>query len=58
MSLSVDEYLDARLTALNKRLEWVSKNLKSLDSISIEKGKISVSRLEKDTPKEAKRFKR
>ncbi|MGL5717078.1 MAG: Tn3 family transposase [Paraclostridium sp.] len=56
VSLSVDEYLKERLNALNERLDWVSKNIKHLESVSIEKGKISVSRLEKDTPKEAKDF--
>ena len=56
VSLSVDEYLNNRLNELNKRLDWISKNIKDLDSVSIEKGKISVSRLEKDTPKEAKDF--
>lgn len=56
VSLSVDEYLKERLKALNERLDWVSKNIKHLESVSIEKGKISVSRLEKDTPTEAKDF--
>ena len=54
VSLSFEEYISERLKSLNSRLNWISKNLKYLDSISIENGKISVSRLEKDTPKEAK----
>lgn len=54
VSLSFDEYIAERLKSLNDKLNWVSKNLKYLDSVSIENGKISVSRLEKDTPKEAK----
>ncbi|MDT7918762.1 Tn3 family transposase [Clostridium perfringens] len=54
VSLSFDEYIAERLKSLNNRLNWVSKNLKYLDSVSIENGKISVSRLEKDTPTEAK----
>ena len=56
VSLSVDEYLKERLNALNERLDLVSKNIKHLESVSIEKGKISVSRLEKDTPTDAKDF--
>ncbi|MEG2618779.1 MAG: Tn3 family transposase [Bacilli bacterium] len=54
ISLSVDEYLNDRCNVLNESLNWVSKNIKILDSVSIENGKISVSRLEKDTPQEAK----
>lgn len=54
VSLSFEDYIAERLKFLNERLNWISKNLKYLDSISIDKGKISVSRLEKDTPKEAK----
>lgn len=49
-----DEYIAERLKSLNSRLDWVSKNLKYLDSVSIDNGKISLSRLEKDTPTEAK----
>ena len=54
VSLSFNEYIAERLESLNDSLNWVSKNIKHLDSVSIENGKISVSRLEKDTPKEAK----
>lgn len=56
VSLSVEEYLNNRLNALNERLNWISKNMRHLEGVSIENGKISVSRLEKDTPKEAKDF--
>lgn len=56
VSLSVEEYLEDRNNVLNQKLDWVSKNMKYLEGVSIENGKISVSRLEKDTPKEAKEF--
>ena len=55
-SLSFQEYITGRYSLLNNKLEWISKNSKNLDSISIEKGKISIARLEKNTPKEGKQL--
>ncbi|MGU8454095.1 Tn3 family transposase, partial [Clostridium perfringens] len=54
VSLSFDEYIQDRLNNLNERLRWLSKNKKNINTISIDKCKISISRLENITPKEAK----
>ena len=54
VSLSFDEYIQNRLNNLNERLRWLSKNIKNINTISIDNGKISISRLENITPREAK----
>lgn len=54
VSLSFDEYIQDRLNNLNERLRWLSKNKKNINTISIDNCKISISRLENITPKEAK----
>lgn len=54
VSLSFDEYIQDRLNNLNERLRWLSKNIKNINTISIDNCKISISRLENITPKEAK----
>lgn len=54
VSLSFDEYIQDRLNSLNERLRWLSKNMKNISTISIDNCKISISRLENITPKEAK----
>lgn len=54
VSLSFDEYIQDRLNSLNERLRWLSKNMKNISTISIDKCKISISRLENITPKETK----
>ncbi|OPX84620.1 MAG: Tn3 transposase DDE domain protein [Pelotomaculum sp. PtaB.Bin117] len=56
VSLSVDEYLEERTNALLSRLNWMSKNIKDLEGVSLEKGKIHVERLEKNVPDEARQF--
>lgn len=56
VSLSFNDYISERIESLNKRLDWISTNLKYIDSASIENGKISMSRLEKDTPDESKQL--
>ena len=56
VSLSAEEYLKERIEALNQRLTWVSNNLDSLEGINIEKAKLRVERLEKDTPEDARTF--
>ena len=43
-----------RTDSLNKRLKWFSKNMNQLNGVSFENGKLSLSRLEKDVPEEAK----
>lgn len=54
VSLSFDEYIQDRLNNLNERLKWLSKNIKNINTISIDNCKISISRLENITPKAAK----
>lgn len=53
---SAEEYLEERREALAKRLTWVSNNLDGLEGLNIEKAKLRVDRLEKDTPEEARNF--
>ncbi len=43
-----------RTSSLNKRLKWLAANSNKLDGGSLEKGKLSIARLEKDVPEEAK----
>ena len=54
ISLSYDEFLKERNLALNERLKWISKNIDNLEDISIHNGKISIARLEREIPEEAK----
>lgn len=56
VSLSHEDYLTERTSNLNERLKWLSANFNKLDGVSLEKGKLSISRLEKDAPEEAKKF--
>ncbi|MES5929948.1 Tn3 family transposase [Bacillus cereus group sp. MG9] len=56
VSLSYEDYLTERTSNLNERLKWLSANFNKLDGVSLEKGKLSISRLEKDAPEEAKKF--
>lgn len=56
VSLSVDDYLEERTNALLNRLNWMSKNIRDLEGVSLENGKIHVQRLEKDVPDEARQF--
>lgn len=56
VSLSFEDYLTERTSSLNERLKWLSANFNKLNGISLEKGKLSISRLEKDVPEEAKKF--
>ncbi len=53
---SADEYIEERRKSLAQRLTWVSNNLDSLEGVNIEKAKIRVDRLEKNTPEEARAF--
>lgn len=54
VSLSFEEYIKERTDSLNKRLKWFSENKGHLKGVSFENGKLSLSRLEKDVPEEAK----
>ncbi|WP_094701486.1 Tn3 family transposase [Brevibacillus laterosporus] len=56
VSLSFENYMTERTSSLNERLKWLSSNSNKLDGVSLEKGKLSISRLEKDVPEEAKKF--
>jgi len=56
VSMSVIDYMAERMESLLKRLEWVSENADSLEGINIEKGKLHIDRLERDTPEEARNF--
>lgn len=53
---SAKEYLEERRKALAERFTWVSNNLDSLEGVNIEKAKLRVDRLEKDTPEDARTF--
>ncbi len=56
VSLSFDDYITERTNSLQERLRWLSANWNKLEGISLEKGKLSIARLEKDVPEEAKKF--
>ncbi len=53
ISLSCKEFFKERTNSLNQRLKWISENIDKIEDISIEDGKISFARLEKDTPQNA-----
>ncbi|EFP0886702.1 TPA: Tn3 family transposase [Listeria innocua] len=56
VSLSFEDYMTERTNSLNNRLQWLAANSNKLDGVSLEKGKLSLARLEKDVPEEAKKF--
>ncbi|GAA0329994.1 MULTISPECIES: Tn3 family transposase [Bacillales] len=56
VSLSFEDYITERTRSLNERLKWLAANFNKLDGVSLEKGKLSLARLEKDVPEEAKKF--
>lgn len=56
VSLSFEDYITERTSSLNERLKWLAANSNKLDGVSLEKGKLSLARLEKEVPKEAKKF--
>ncbi|MEK5105051.1 Tn3 family transposase [Cytobacillus sp. FSL M8-0252] len=56
VSLSFEDYIKERTDSLHERLKWLSANANKLEGISLEKGKVSIARLEKDVPEEAKKF--
>lgn len=48
VSLEVADYLEERKETLINRIKWLSKNIGTLEGISLESGKIKLDRLEKD----------
>lgn len=56
ISMTASDYLAERTASLIQRLEWVSNNIKDLEGINVEQGKLHISRLEKDTPEDARNF--
>ena len=56
VSLKLEDYMIERNLSLNKRLKWFSKNINQIKGISIENGKISISRLERNIPLEAEQL--
>lgn len=54
VGMSAQEYIIERNTALNERLDYILENIDSLEGISIDKSRIRLDRLEKDTPEDAK----
>ncbi|MCB2356544.1 hypothetical protein [Clostridium estertheticum] len=56
VSLSIDEYLKERQETLLDKLQYVSKNVKNLEDVSIDGGKISLKRLEKNVSEESEKF--
>ncbi|MFP7442584.1 MULTISPECIES: Tn3 family transposase [Bacillus] len=56
VSLSFEDYIQERTNSLNEKLKWLSNNWNKLEGVSLEKGKLSIARLEKDIPEEAKKF--
>ena len=56
VSLKLEDYMIERNLSLNARLKWLSKNINQIKGISIENGKISISRLERNIPLEAEQL--
>lgn len=56
VSFSESDYLLERMNHLQKRLEWVAKNVDNLEGVNLENGRLRIDRLEKDVPNEAKEF--
>ncbi len=56
VSLSFEDYMTERTSSLNERLKWLAANSNKLDGVSLDKGKLSLARLEKGVPEEAKKF--
>ena len=54
VDISYENYIKERIESLNMRLQWFSKNFHQLKGVSFSNGKLSISRLEKDFPEEAK----
>ncbi|OUK25016.1 Tn3 family transposase, partial [Enterococcus faecium] len=56
VSLSFEDYIKERTSSFNERLKWLAANSNKLDGVSLEKGKLSLARLGKAVPEEAKKF--
>ena len=42
--IAYEEYLQERMASLEERLKWLTTNLKDLDGVSLEKGRLSLAR--------------
>lgn len=51
VSLSFKDYMTKKTSSLNERLKWLAANSNKLDRVSLEKGKLSLARIEKDFQK-------
>ncbi len=56
VSLNVENYINERVILLNQKKEWLNENIDFLKDVTIEKGKLHVKKLEKDTPEDAKQL--
>lgn len=56
VSLSFEDYIQERTKSLHENLKWLSTNWNKLEGVSLDNGKLSIARLEKDVPEEAKKF--
>ena len=56
VDVSYEVFMKERIESLNTRLKWFSKNFHQLKGVSFSNGKLSLSRLEKDFPEEAKKL--
>lgn len=54
VSLSAKEYLEERTESLLQRLSWVSEHIDELGGVNLDKGKLHIERLAKDTPDESR----
>ena len=54
VNLSFEDYITERTSDLNERLKWLVANSNKLDGVSLEKGKLSLARLEKMFQKKQK----
>ena len=45
-----------RTSSLKQRLKWLATNSNKLDGVSLEKGKLSIARLEKDVSRRSKKI--
>lgn len=54
--VSVDEYFTEKMDSLHNRLHWIKANIKELDGVNFEDGRLHVHRLEKNVPEAAREF--
>ncbi len=54
VSFSFEDYITERTGSLNERLKWLASNSNKMDRVSLEKGKLSLARLDSHTKEESK----